>query len=599
MEGATLASGQIELNADVKAAIVDHIGVYSDLRALALTCKDWNYLVTKRLYENIVFDIRNPDGQLLAFQQCLAIGAWRNLQYARSLSLLDIWPESSITCKLPPPKEWDPREKVLLLLDVLQSFPKNKLRRFRYLSLSPINAAIVNLLAQSQQSIEELHVPCGSLQRLISPKTRQLTAAFKSEHEQTDGFVEIALATSALESLTLVHVQDMFMFDMFEDVDPDAVVEVYWKDSVNSILFDHKKFVTSQLTIQGCLPLTFPPTIFDMSKLTRLAFFDCRFSLAKNLCCSPDLQNLTHFTLYTHDDISELDIISLRTMFLRNQGIHHLCLHFPGLSKTPLEPRVSDAEGLPNAHSSYLWPTRNSLRTLSLFDECSLFDNDEELLSKSSLEFVCKEIHGLNQLAIRAPELQHRNSRSILKLKRYRHEFVLEYLEPIKYLKGLNILQLYQPQLRAVPKAKVRADPALNTQEFATLFFQWAHASCPHLKVLVWGLSKETPDSAVIDCLRTDDMEVRTDSINGVEKIPQQYFIKQVVEVYNGATQISAVAVPRSRIREDFPELDIISCDTIWFDPLARLAREDDVDLNNSSVLKHKAGCGLAQRNIG
>ncbi|KAI2487727.1 hypothetical protein Ptr902_01860 [Pyrenophora tritici-repentis] len=200
---------------------------------------------------------------------------------------------------------------------------------------------------------------------------------------------------------------------------------------------------------------------------------------------------------------------------------------------------------------------------------------------------------------MRAPELQHRSSRSKFKYRRYRHEFVLEYLEPIKNLKELNILQLYQPQLRAVPKAKVRTDPALETQEFATLFSQWAHESCPHLEVLVWGMSKETPDTAVIDCLRTDDMEVRTNSAARVEKIPQQYFIKQLVKTDNGATQISAVSVPRSRIREDFPELDIISCDTIGFDPLPRLATEDDVDLNYSTGLKYKAGCGLARRTLG
>ncbi|KAI0575773.1 hypothetical protein TUN199_10292, partial [Pyrenophora tritici-repentis] len=128
---------------------------------------------------------------------------------------------------------------------------------------------------------------------------------------------------------------------------------------------------------------------------------------------------------------------------------------------------------------------------------------------------------------------------------------------------------------------------------------QWAHESCPHLEVLVWGMSKETPDTAVIDCLRTDDMEVRTNSAARVEKIPQQYFIKQLVKTDNGATQILAVSVPRSRIREDFPELDIISCDTIGFDPLPHLATEDDVDLNYSTGLKYKAGCGLARRTLG
>ncbi|KAF7576845.1 hypothetical protein PtrM4_010850 [Pyrenophora tritici-repentis] len=184
-----------------------------------------------------------------------------------------------------------------------------------------MNAAIVNLLAQSQQSIEELHVPCGSLQRLISPKMRRLTAGFTSEHEQTSGFVEIAIATPELESLTLVHEQDVFMYDMYESIDADPifeVVELYCDDSVNSILFEHKKVMTSQLTIQGFLPPSFPSTIFDMSKLTKLAFFDCIFPFAVNFCCLPNLQNLTHFTLSTHDDFYILDMISLEIMLGRN-----------------------------------------------------------------------------------------------------------------------------------------------------------------------------------------------------------------------------------------------------------------------------------------
>lgn len=109
-------------------------------------------------------------------------------------------------------------------------------------------------------------------------------------------------------------------------------------------------------------------------------------------------------------------------------------------------------------------------------------------------------------------------------------------------------------------------------------------------------MSKEVPDNGVVKCLRTEEDTVRTDSPNSVEYIPQQCFVKRVGVLGNGATQISAVAVPRSRIREDFPELDILGCDTIHFDPLPRLAADEMISGNYSIGPRHKAGYGLTRR---
>lgn len=265
----------------------------------------------------------------------------------------------------------------------------------------------------------------GSVQRLISTKTRHLTASFNSEHELTVGILELAQATSTLESLALVNTTETF-----EDYNkvPNRVVN-YWLKTLDTDLdtnlFDEKRIITSKLTIRGQLPLTFGPEVFDMSKLTRLAIFNCDLARAMSLCHSPDLENLTHFTLYAPSHVTMMYGRVFEKMLRRNHGLQHLCLHFPGLTEKPLEPPGLDEYGSNNIASSYLWWIRENLKTLSLFDDDCMRTNDEKLLSNPSLEFICSEFTALKQLGFRAPELQYKSPSSRLG---YRHEFVLKYL---------------------------------------------------------------------------------------------------------------------------------------------------------------------------
>lgn len=50
--------------------------------------------------------------------------------------------------------------------------------------------------------------------------------------------------------------------------------------------------------------------------------------------------------------------------------------------------------------------------------------------------------------------------------------------------------------------------------------------------------------------------------VSQVERVRQQCFVKQVTEDKNGALRITALRVTRKQLQIDFPDLDILSCDT-------------------------------------
>lgn len=80
-----------------------------------------------------MLDIRTRNGQLSLFRQCLEVGASRHLQYAQKLSLLDV-PIFECNRILRNKAPWIHGERDTLLLQILQSFPSNKLTTFRLAS---------------------------------------------------------------------------------------------------------------------------------------------------------------------------------------------------------------------------------------------------------------------------------------------------------------------------------------------------------------------------------------------------------------------------------------------------------------------------------
>jgi hypothetical protein len=98
-------------------------------------------------------------------------------------------------------------------------------------------------------------------------------------------------------------------------------------------------------------------------------------------------------------------------------------------------------------------------------------------------------------------------------------------------------------------------------QQFATLFFQWAHTRCPLLKVLIWGSRETGWHSERLNALN-EQSEGRHQSFGFSELMPQQCFVKRVRELDDGTFEVIATRVTRSRIRDDFPELHILDYDT-------------------------------------
>ena len=125
------------------------------------------------------------------------------------------------------------------------------------------------------------------------------------------------------------------------------------------------------------------------------------------------------------------------------------------------------------------------------------------------------------------------------------------------------MLHLYQDRLRIIDPDQPRRNVAAETQQLATMLFQWAHALCPDLDVLVWGRFTETLDRDVYSLLE-DQME-REGSLatnENVERVPQQYYVKQVTRLQGGATHVTAIPFSRRRIQNEFPDLDLLACDT-------------------------------------
>lgn len=97
--------------------------------------------------------------------------------------------------------------------------------------------------------------------------------------------------------------------------------------------------------------------------------------------------------------------------------------------------------------------------------------------------------------------------------------------------------------------------------QLATQFFQWTHTRCPSLKILIIAPYSVTLPFGAFTEPEGGNAEPEF-SYNIVENSVQQCFVKKVVELDNGTSQITATRVTQSRLRADFPELYILDYDT-------------------------------------
>ncbi|EOA81946.1 uncharacterized protein SETTUDRAFT_43915 [Exserohilum turcica Et28A] len=429
----------------------------------------------------------------------------------------------------------------------------------------------MSLLESQQKSLVNAQVTRGDFQQLITPSIRRLTAGILHRHQATDGLIKLAQSLPPLESLSLIF-----------KIGVDEIASSWWGENGYEENLPAKRIATHQLTLDGILPEKLYhnlPYLFDLSRLTKLALYDfdvnC-WSWKDHLASSPDLRNLKHFDLHSRDSrhtfhrdweffdglLRKEDSDILRDMFVRNKDLRHLSLHIFSLAAMSLEPVVIGDEDLLNVGADttpYLWPLRRNLKTLSLLDMMSTIKRSVQFPSKSELDAICNDFGALEQLGLRVPEHEGHYYTNAAEI----HTHVLGHLESIRKLKNLRIVHLYQDRVRLSHAEPSERDPWEQTSTFANIFFQSMHTSCPHLKVLVWGRFTETVDDEMLDMFDMDpDQGQSLLQVSQVERVRQQCFVKQVTEDKNGALRITALRVTRKQLQIDFPDLDILSCDT-------------------------------------
>ncbi|CAO2650646.1 Nn.00g019380.m01.CDS01 [Neocucurbitaria sp. VM-36] len=139
-----------------------------------------------------------------------------------------------------------------------------------------------------------------------------------------------------------------------------------------------------------------------------------------------------------------------------------------------------------------------------------------------------------------------------------RNDFLLRYLEPIKLLKDLRILHVYQDNIRKVAPSRLRTKDQVadDAHQLAIRFFRDVHPYCPLLNVLVWGNYGE-PSEGHIQGLRDD----ANDEGVTIEQTSQYLFVKRKETLGDGRMQITAVSVTLSRLRDEFPYLELLTYD--------------------------------------
>ncbi|KAH7388763.1 hypothetical protein BKA66DRAFT_569080 [Pyrenochaeta sp. MPI-SDFR-AT-0127] len=448
------------------------------------------------------------------------------------------------------------RERDMLLLQVLQLFPMNKLRTVRYFSEVDLDPAILDCVNETQRAVQNIHVSLCDPRQLVLLPRRSVLAGFQGTHDKTYKFVDFVRALPPLESLSL-----LFWGGWSHDN------SLYWEEEHNLDSFEGRRVITQQLAISGSMPPSFTSAvayIFDLSALTKLTLFDCAITFFLRLSKSPNLQNLTHFQFRTVDGISTYDSLSFHKFFEQNQKLQHVTLSLGALTTVPLEPQPFVPGPLPAAlatfSTEYLSSLRHRLRTLSMFDPMWVetqgpgAHTSHPFLSNPSLQYICREFENLQELGFQGPN----QAFFVASGANMTHDPLMSYLNPIRSLKDLRVLHLYQNNLNYTEPSYCRGDEqvSLDIHRFATQFFEWAHSYCPRLSVLIWGIYGE-PSEEVLQ-VTLDDAH---DDGFAIERASQHLFLKRRAVLQNGLVQATAVRVSYSQLRDEFPDMDILACD--------------------------------------
>ncbi|KAF2032007.1 hypothetical protein EK21DRAFT_61906 [Setomelanomma holmii] len=414
----------------------------------------------------------------------------------------------------------------------------------RCISHFKLGDEFLKYFSQHQQSIQNLHIEQCDPSLLTQKSLRSVSAHFYLPTHKCHIFEEFTKRLPFLVSLSLI----------FWGGWTQEVVE-YWTQNKINYLDGHKTRAQS-LHLSGCMPVSFTravPKLFDLSALTQLSLFDCNlWLLLENIALAPELTHLTHFECSTRDMITTEHV--LQDFFRRNARLKHLRLSLCMLSHLRMRSpsRPADEEIL--ARGVLIWPLRGKLRTLSWHD-CQPtqategpFDDDQGYLPRQSLDWICRDFPHLQQVGFKAPErLISRKTGSSLRCNSLRHYFVR--------LNDLRLVHLYQDRAKPVQPEFARSTDKVVTdlQQFATMFFQQTHKNSPRLDVLIWGMHGEATEL---------DKEIARELGDGsFEIIPQIFFVKRRSQEESGAFVINASITTRSRLRDEFPDLDMLAHD--------------------------------------
>lgn len=144
------------------------------------------------------------------------------------------------------------------------------------------------------------------------------------------------------------------------------------------------------------------------------------------------------------------------------------------------------------------------------------------------------------------------------------------YQAPIKLLRDLEILQIHGDRMIRVVSSHCRtnAEIALDAHGLAISFFSQMHIYCPNLKVLVLGAFGEPTPSEVETALSD-----ACDEGCVIERHSQYIYVKRERRGEDGRVNITAVPTSRCRVRDEFPNLDIMVYHDPGFEHLERFVQ--------------------------
>lgn len=339
--------------------------------------------------------------------------------------------------------------------------------------------------------------------------------------------------------------------------------------------------MTKKLILTGYMPETFTGktlSIVDWSMVTSLTLLKCDGWPLDHLANITELQNLRYFHLNSSANMSSEGIVNLHQLFANNTSLQsvHLGLRDLATALAGSRPRSEDRVPGRILDKAYLWPLRHGLKALSLHDSALYHNYDDVhtapgIFSHHGFDFMCRSFPLLQQLGLQAPG-DCTMVPPYTSLRNYLVSLLLEsalvvdmrpnnsiFLQaPIKFLEDLRVLHLYQQRLTVVPLYYIRGKDTMASeiQDFADSFFQWAHGKCPNLALFVWGMTG-APNEAEAEVVR----EICETSDYTFERVPQFVFAKRYRTLQSGERQAYAAPMSSSTLRQDYPELELLSYD--------------------------------------